>query len=439
MLVLRAGFDETFVETTLRRLSTLVRDRALSAEIVLRTLVSLCAVQWDARFVRPTPRPSEARAQAKIDAELRALETILGLITVLFDAATEALVGSLAPQQQAALDSSAAVLDLEEVGNAPAARSKLDGYSCHLTVVLRRSLPTLRVAAKWIRAHQDYLARVIQKHEPGSSVAIRARAMFAAYVRFANAFALTFPMADLRPFEGPLEEDLELRGFGPLRKTFPASMSAAPALPPDGHPNGESFMRISDLQLDALLLAGMESSCVFIDRGRFALVPTATQKAPVKALAGPRTSARPSNPAAASTFVPAPFALGQVPRSAVLVGDGELEPTAAVPAAAEGHLSTDATAEATYLPATHASSADVSDELNFAEMDLDDDPVDAAMRAALADSDEFDSDAEAQLGMTMSMHGWGEVEERILWPPASARKTAAAKACVSSAGLPTVS
>lgn len=73
-------------------------------------------------------------------------------------------------------------------------------------------------------------------------------------------------------------------------------------------------------------------------------------------------------------------------------------------------------------------------DLNFADLDLEDDhdPVDAAMRAALGDSDEFDSDEEAQLGMTMSMHWGGEAEERILWPPASANKRPSVQSCVSS-------
>lgn len=430
MLVLRAGFDETFVEATLGRLSALIRNCVLSKEVVLRTFVSLCAIHWDARLVRPTPRSSDARGKSKVDAELRTLETILGLVTALLAAAADALISSLSPRQQATLDSGAAVLDTAETA---AAGERLDNFSRYLTAVLRQTLPTLRVAFKWIHAHQDYLTRVVQRQESGSAVAARSQLMFAAYVRFANALAYVFSAIDPGILEGSLEEDLELRGFGPLRKLFPASMSVAPAQQADGHSNGESFRRISDLQLDALLLAGMESSRVYIDGGRYALVPPATQKAPVKATAASRASASPSTPAAAvaaGTFGAAPFALGQVPQSAVShAGNDSGEPAAFLPTADDGHASPDATAEVTYLPATHASSADVSDELNFADMDLEDDPVDAAMRAALADSDDFDSDAEAQLGMTLN--GWGEVEERILWPPASARKAAAARACVS--------
>lgn len=424
MLVLRTGFDEDFVEATLLRLRNLICDQALSHYTIIRTLVSLCAVHWDARLARPSPRPSEARAQAKVDAELRTLETILGFITVLYDTAFRALAGTLSRRQQATLEGDAAVLDLGEGATSEPAGNTSKISSRHLTVVLLRSLPALRVAAKWIRAHQDYLSRVIHRQEPGSAVAARACNMFTAHVQLANALALAFPAADLCPLEAPLEEDFELRGFGPLRKFFPGRGGEAHSA--NGREDEEAFVRISDLQLESLLLASMETSCVYIDGGRFALVPAATPEALITKAVDPETDARAPSSAAA------PFALGQVPQSAVNGGGDELKIAAAV-TPAEDHASPRATAEVTYVPATHASSADVSDELKFADMDLEDDPVDAAMRAALADSDEgFDSDAEAQLGMTMSMHGWGEVEERILWPPASARKAAAAQACVSS-------
>lgn len=445
MLLLRTAFDPALAQATLGQFRALVASRALSAEVGLRTLVSFLAVHWDARLTRPAPRSADAaKAGPKVDAEVLALEVVLGLITALFETATADLVETLSVQQLAALRGDGSLLDDNDDGRSgsPPTGNNLDRYSPHLSAVLRRSLASLRVAAKWVRAHQDYLARVLSKHEARGAadapVVGAARATFAAYADLANALAVAFPAGDLCPLEGPLEEDLELRGFGPLRKLFPASTPVATAHPKDSHPNEELFMRVWDLHHDVLLLVGMESSSLFIRRGRFAVVPDLLPAGARASAAQPSlvtiTTAATATAGEPASFAQAPFALAQDPRETADDGDDiEIVVGGRGAAAVDTAFSSPGGAgEIMYLPPTHGSStAAVEEELNFAEMDLEDDPVDAAMRAALGDSDEeFDSDEEAQLGMTMSMHGWGEVEERILWPPASARKAAAIKRCV---------
>lgn len=273
----RRSFESSHVGTTLHYFKSLIQARSLSVETTLRTLITFLAVHWDARLTRPGPRSTsnDSSVKPKIDAELLSLEVIVQLHTVLFETAASDLADTFSVTQKSHLnDPSSSILsaDIDDASQPATTTNNLDKFSQHLGTVLRRSLPALRVASKWIRAHQDYLARIQRKHaltngpdhsdDQPAPVLSKIRQMFTSYVDLMNALSLAFPSIDLCPLESPLEEDLELGGFGPLRKMFPPRRADLSAVR-DGHPNEEHFMRIWDLHRDVSLLLKLEVSCFF--------------------------------------------------------------------------------------------------------------------------------------------------------------------------------
>ena len=84
------------------------------------------------------------------------------------------------------------------------------------------------------------------------------------YAQFMLALSQAFPASKLPTFNAPLEEDIEMRGFLPLRKLM-GEVKRSESVSADGihareqvHPNVEQLMRISDLLDDGKALAKME-------------------------------------------------------------------------------------------------------------------------------------------------------------------------------------
>lgn len=111
-----------------------------------------------------------------------------------------------------------------------------DDISVHVTAVVRRMLPTLRICSKWFKVNL-----------------IDARPLWDKYVRAMTLCGSKFPRAALPELAGPLEEDLDLRGFAPLDGGLHDFVSAGEET--GGHPNREVLGRISALLADAAELA----------------------------------------------------------------------------------------------------------------------------------------------------------------------------------------
>jgi hypothetical protein len=93
-----------------------------------------------------------------------------------------------------------------------------------ITAVFRRTLPALRIASKWLRANFKYVTQSqYSKHKPdsrGAQVLLSAgdaSAFWAAYSQVYHTLSRLFPAERLPHMNSPLEEDLEMRGFLPLK------------------------------------------------------------------------------------------------------------------------------------------------------------------------------------------------------------------------------
>ena len=165
-----------------------------------------------------------------------------------------------------------------------------DDLAQWITAVFRRTLPALRISSKWLRANYKY---VVQSHSSddykardsrGGSFSAAAAAseelnaailqFWTKYAKFSTMLSHTFPAERLPTLSTPLEEDIEMRGFLPLRQMmgdaknaggedavndFPSKTSSSED---QVHPNEEQLMRIADLLNDAKILADTEASVV---------------------------------------------------------------------------------------------------------------------------------------------------------------------------------
>ncbi|TFY73769.1 hypothetical protein EWM64_g10243 [Hericium alpestre] len=155
-----------------------------------------------------------------------------------------------------------------------------DDLAMRITATLRRMLPALRVAGKWLLTNADYVfnnssSRSAESEKP--TVQINGvQALFEAYKAFALRLSSIFPPDDLPKLTRPLEEDIDLQGFLPLRgplndgaqggqhlgngigSQVPGSDSSRSL--EQVHPNEEQLMRIWDLWHNASTMAELRGS-----------------------------------------------------------------------------------------------------------------------------------------------------------------------------------
>ena len=161
----------------------------------------------------------------------------------------------------------------------------IDDLAQRITATFRRTLPALRIASKWLRANFKYVVQdqefaSFQKTEKGkdpessnkkstnkiSGHSTKTLQFWKTYAQFSLALSLAFPANELPSLSAPLEEDIEMRGFSPLRNLMGESKTSSEKLSADGvgqsreqvHPNVEQLMRIADLLDDAQALVAME-------------------------------------------------------------------------------------------------------------------------------------------------------------------------------------
>ena len=164
----------------------------------------------------------------------------------------------------------------------------VDDLAQRITATFRRTLPALRIASKWLRANFKYVVQdqefasfqQTEKGEKGkgsegnnkktsnkiSGHSTKTLQFWKTYAQFSLALSLAFPANELPSLSAPLEEDIEMRGFSPLRNLMGESKISSEKLSDDGvgesreqvHPNVEQLMRIADLLDDAQALAAME-------------------------------------------------------------------------------------------------------------------------------------------------------------------------------------
>ena len=169
----------------------------------------------------------------------------------------------------------------------------IDDLAQRITATFRRTLPALRIASKWLRANFKYVVQdqeyaSFQQSEKGekgkgsesnnkktsnkiSGHSTKTLQFWKTYAQFSLALSLAFPANELPTLSAPLEEDIEMRGFSPLRNLMGESKILSEKLSDNGvgqsreqvHPNVEQLMRIADLLDDAQALVAMEVCLVY--------------------------------------------------------------------------------------------------------------------------------------------------------------------------------
>ncbi|KAG9313716.1 hypothetical protein JVU11DRAFT_6066 [Chiua virens] len=247
----------------------LVSERILPIEMVTRVVVLSQGALWKHCMIRDTLPSSNRRSSGLPDSsvtESQILTHIIAIHRVLLEIGATEL----------------AVPPEDTVENDLAQR---------ITAPFRRTLPALRVASKWLRANIKYVLHAAQSSvgdQHGSTgkgtrgVLIEGLPLFwAKFAHFYSALSGVFPVARLPPLTTPLDEDIDLNGFLPLRDLLVDGGTLTSAVPgndteglhngrsPLGrekvHPNEEQLMRIGDLLTDAKLLAEVESCPIHFD------------------------------------------------------------------------------------------------------------------------------------------------------------------------------
>lgn len=131
-----------------------------------------------------------------------------------------------------------------------------------ITRVFRRILPALRIASKWLRTNANYLVASVTSASSPDYYKNSIKKFWESYASFLTPLSETFPLAKLPELKKPLDEDVELAGFSPVRKAmFIEPIESENGLAPeqqDVHPNEEFLMRISDLLRDAEQIAVLQ-------------------------------------------------------------------------------------------------------------------------------------------------------------------------------------
>lgn len=167
---------------------------------------------------------------------------------------------------------------LWEVGLSEVAEGLAEGASEQepaqkITATFRRTLPALRIATKWLRAHSKYLVQVgtreggqqesDEDNTRRNDIGAVLRTFWETFAQFSTALARSFPPDTLPKLVTPLQEDISMRGFLPLRRLMigeaktatPSSdngaLSPTTGQQPGVHPNEEQLMRIADLLQDS--------------------------------------------------------------------------------------------------------------------------------------------------------------------------------------------
>ncbi|KAF4608178.1 hypothetical protein EYR40_000522 [Pleurotus pulmonarius] len=239
---------------------SLVAERILPPDMISKVIVMSEGALWKHRMVRD-PSSGKQRTpstSASTITERRIFLHILAVYRVLLD------VGAV---------------ELAEPVQADASEGDL---AQRITAVFRRTLPALRIAGKWLKANYKYVIQNTEDDGGDGSGTAEIQAFWSAYAQFFCALIRAFPMDRLPVISSLLEEDIDMKGFLPLRKTMgevPSSLRADPnkssttgdQSEEQVHPNVEQLMRIHDLLNDADAVVAMERCPVALFGSRFVL------------------------------------------------------------------------------------------------------------------------------------------------------------------------
>ncbi len=162
-----------------------------------------------------------------------------------------------------------------------AAKIVEEDLAMRITATFRRTLPALRIASKWLRVNLEYVLGGTGRNtkDVGHSIVISDISTFwEVYASFAARVVLVFPPTSLPVLKGPLEEDVDTRGYLPLggmlvQETLPVGSGGEDTRTPEQvHPNEEQLMRIWDIGHDARMIAEISGAPMESFRAQFSLI-----------------------------------------------------------------------------------------------------------------------------------------------------------------------
>lgn len=228
-------------EGVLEDFASLVADRVLPIDTISKVIVLAQGALWKHRTIRDSA--SSGTVSPPILIESHIATHILGLHRILLE------------------------VGLVQLAESPPHDAAENDLAQWITATFRRMLPALRIAGKWLRANFKYvqsgaIEEVALEKKKGKSLVISDVPLFwDTYAQFTSALYRSFPAERLPVLASSLEEDVDMRGFLPLKKLMAEDDSGG-----DGksrataqvHPNEEQLMRIADLLNDAKVLIELE-------------------------------------------------------------------------------------------------------------------------------------------------------------------------------------
>ncbi|EAU83974.2 hypothetical protein CC1G_09856 [Coprinopsis cinerea okayama7 len=239
----------------------LVAERHLPIDMISHAIVLSQGALWKHKMIRDGRRQEARPVEPSVTTEWRILRHLMDMHFALLEVGRDQLKD---------------LPSMDKVDNDLAQR---------ITAIFRRTLPALRIASKWLRANFAYVMtdlefQAYQEKEKLRSVAVEKKCpekisahsvhsirFWKGYAQFVAALSQAFPTNRLPSLTAPLEEDVDLRGFLPLKKLMvDAKNSASDVVNGNGnvvespHPNEEQLMRISDLLADAQALVEAKNS-----------------------------------------------------------------------------------------------------------------------------------------------------------------------------------
>jgi protein SMG7 len=226
--------------------ASLVSERHLTIDLISKTVVLSQGALWKHRMIRD---PGASRKAEKSPPPVSAGPAIeLRIFTHLLSL------------HQALLE-----VGIVELAEAPPEECDL---AQRITAVFRRTLPALRIASKWLRSNFSYVMLHLEQESASDSNSLVQRAggaevlvFWETFARFSSALMRAFPTERLPLVGLTLEEDVDMRGFLPLKKMMGegGASDLGPASRPQVHPNEEQLMRIADLLNDAKALVEIQN------------------------------------------------------------------------------------------------------------------------------------------------------------------------------------
>ncbi|KAF9467201.1 hypothetical protein BDZ94DRAFT_60469 [Collybia nuda] len=254
---------------------TLVSERHLPIEMISNTIVLSQGALWKHRMIRDNSSLQNRKSDSVIPSEGTSKIIEWGILNHLFD-----------------LHCALLEVGKDELGVPPPVDAAKNDLAQRITATFRRTLPALRLASKWIRANYKYVSQDLEftayqenKHEEGKEIvkttshqisrySYNTREFWETYTNFIRALTLAFPVGELPPLTAPLDEDIEMRGFLPLKdmmsdtKNIGEKSTSSPGLTQAAHPNDWQLMRIAELINDAKALASLKDSPIIEYKGK---------------------------------------------------------------------------------------------------------------------------------------------------------------------------